>query len=257
MSLWEMVRPRAFRLFKKLRDGERGGIGIVLLFVIFAALLLVPFFIDFSSVEYSRRVAQTGGDAGAMAGARVLADNLALARERPAWWTRWTEPSAWYTDPEAAKLDRRREAVRLYRDEYYLRALRSAEPEKFAFQYATANIPRLRDWDFQMTRSGRVTRVEGYDFWDIRLRVACERPVELYGRNVYGKDLQAPATATSEVYLRGGSWRFDHELVDTRWVCDAYCTTPAGVVYCCASHLEYKYRARVYVGDQWKIQLIK
>ena len=224
---------------RKLIHNEQGAIGIVVLVIVFIAMLLVPFFIDIASVQYSRSKAQTGTDAAAMAAAVQLARDLSLCTE--------TGESDWYRNPEQAKENRRRKVINDYYD-HYSRVVNGGAHRQAAEQYARANVNNLRNWQYGYS-SGKSTSIEGKTFYDIRPFVRFSRPVQAFTKEISKRGFDTPAQATSEAYLDNKDIRA--WVSSTKWVCDVYCETGG----CCAGHWEYKARASLCV--EWKVRLIK
>lgn len=227
---------------KKLIHNEQGAIGIVVLLIVFIAIFLTPFLLDFANVQYSRSRAQTGTDAAAMAAAVQLAQDLSLCTE-------WTSPSGWYRDPEAAMEDRRRVAVGNYYGRYYSPFVNSGRHEQAANQYARANVNNLQNWQYSYS-FGKSISIKGRSFYDIRPFVRFARPVQTFTKELSKRGFDTPAQAASEVYLENGDWRFEASIVATRWVCDVPCESG-----CCAGHWEYKAIARFCI--KWKVRLIR
>jgi hypothetical protein len=242
---------------KEIIYDERGGIGIVILVIVFIALLLTPFLLHLASVQYARRMAQTGADAATMAGAVELAECLSL----------WNPPifssnGDHRDDREGAIEEAKRKAINYYYQEVYRNCIRAGRGLVMgkATEYASQNKCQLVNRREIVEFAIGSRSIDGYltvRFFIINGDV--ERLVKLWGWD-YGREFKTPARATAEVYLPhrpiGWDWwgREGEEFPDVdSWPCPECYTVGEEVV--CTPHTCYRAYARLPV--RWKVRLIK
>lgn len=173
---------------KHLRD-ESGAIKVVVLMVIFIALFTTPFFLDFASVYFARRIAQTGSDAGSLAAAKDYARALSIT---------------WHGGcGEAAESVMRRYSA-------YVRSVAADSGLGYnsARTYAGVNQNELAEYRCGPSASYRT--VDGVRVPHVRIFVTTKKPVYLLYQRLYGKSFETPAKAAAEVLMTDDDHWTDH-----------------------------------------------
>jgi hypothetical protein len=173
------MKERASSL-RAVAANERGGIGIIILVIVFIAILLTPIFLDLAVVYYGRRVAQTGADAAALAAAKEYADELS---------GRWEGECG--DSPDEVRED--------YRDE--------------VIDVAWGGIGYAWAWDYALANRVQLVSYSGYPYFDEPERVSggslphiyvdtkVEKPLDLWLDELYGRSFSSPAQARAKVYF--------------------------------------------------------
>jgi len=170
---------------RKVIRGERGGIGIVVLFVVLLALLLTPFILDFAIVQYGRRVAQTGADAASLAAIKEYAMLVSGG-----WHGYCGEP---------------KEMV-LWRYRYFvIQSAWSGIGQAWAADYAVYNETQLTEYRSYPVAS-RFEYVDDVPMPYIYVDVETQKPLSLFYEELYGQSFSSPAQARAESYVQ----QFDH-----------------------------------------------
>lgn len=171
-----MTRTTLVKLREQLAD-ESGANQLIVLAGVLGALLLIPVLFDFASVHYARRVSQTGVDAAVLAAAKEYAIPLTIE-----WAGTCGEPAS--------------DVVRRYL-EHVTGIGWSGIGAGPAEAYALANRTRLIKYRNYFI--GRSKVVDGVAIPFIEVYAETEKDISLLVR--YGQDFDAPARATSNVYL--------------------------------------------------------
>jgi hypothetical protein len=169
-----------------LAQNERGGIGIIVLVIVFIAILLTPVFLDLARVYYGRRVAQTGADAAALAAAKEYAEWLSGR-----WEGECGDP------PEDAILDYRQEVVDV---------AWSGIGYAWAEDYAMANDTRLVHYASYPLFEDRED-VAGVPLPRICVDTKAERSLDLWMEDLYDRGFSSPAEARAGMRLNDADWR--------------------------------------------------
>lgn len=231
---------------KRLVKDERGGGNMILMLALVLGIIAIsPFFVDLASVQYARRMAQTGTDAAALAAAKSLAMILSGVTPR-------VSDGEWHRSPSAAREAAHRVAAgRYFLDIYAGRALgglgRTAALAS-AQEYAEANRTVLQSGADIVHVSKSCTSISGYSICDVLVSCAVDREVALFMRDLYGRDFRTPAHASAEAYLvRYGFNDREH----TRQMCDYM--NEDGV--CTSWRTEYQVWS--FLVTNWKIRLVE
>jgi len=213
---------QVLKTLKRLRNDELGANMFVVISLCFAFILVTPFFVDFASLHYSRRVAQTGADAGAHAAAVEYALRLSYCPGEGCWGgSSW---DGFCAEPEQS-------VVMRYLQQVTSMANNEGLGRGYASQYANAHRSRLRQYrNYFPSHSGYIKSVSGVPIPAIATFARVQRPVDVIYDTLYGRSFQAPAKATGEAYL----WNYYH------WV------EPCG-------EEEIRHRFHFY----WKVRLIQ
>jgi hypothetical protein len=192
---------QVLKILKRLRDDELGANMFVVISLCFAFILVTPFFVDFASLHYSRRVAQTGADAGAHAAAVEYALRLSYCGGQGCWGGPVWQGAC--GEPEQAVVAR-------YLAQVASMANNVGLGRGYASQYANAHRSRLRQYrNYFPSHSGYTKSVSGIPIPAIATFATVHRPVDVIYDALYGRSFQAPAKATGEAYL----WRYNHWAV--------------------------------------------
>lgn len=201
------MRDGASSLQDLLRN-ERGGMGIIVLVIVFIGILLTPIFLDLAMVYHGRRVAQTAADAAALAAAKEYAEELS---------GRWEGVCG--NMPEEAMLDYRQEVV----------------------DVAWSGIGYAWAEDYAIANNTRLVSFSSYPFFEDRENVAdvplprvyvdteVDKLLKLWLHEVYGRPFSSPARARAGVRLNDADPRPEVCWIDgardTRYVFTFYWTT--------------------------------
>jgi len=184
---------------KRLRDDELGANMFVVISLCFAFILVTPFFVDFASLHYSRRVAQTGADAGAHAAAVEYALRLSYCVGEGCWGgTSW---DGFCMEPAQSVV------MRYLGQQVAVMASSEGLGRGYASQYANAHRSRLGQYrNYFPSHSGYTQNVSGVPIPAIATFARVQRPVDVIYDTLYGRSFRAPAKATGEAYL----WDYYH-----------------------------------------------
>lgn len=236
----------ALKWLKRLIEDERGGGNMILMLALVLGILAIsPFFVDLASVQYARRMAQTGADAGALAAAKSLAIVLSggTPRVSDGEWHRFLS--------DATEAAHGVAAGRYFLDVYVGRALggqgRTAALVS-AQQYAEANGTVLQTGANIVSVSESCTNIYGYSICDVLATCVVDREVALLMRDLYGRDFRTPAHASAEAYLV--RYEFNDDVRD-RQACEYM--NEDGV--CTAWRTEYQVWS--FLVTVWKIRLVE
>jgi hypothetical protein len=198
-----MMAPRAQSppsAWRRWHDGEQGANTFVVIAVCFSLILLTPIFVDYANLHFTRRVAQTGADSAALAAAIEYAKIQVLSVDR-------------HCGPCVSPgRERRAETEEYIRDILRPRATNPSIGQPFASAYALRHRTRLlhysNHWPFYNTN--KVYYKEGIPIYPLAIYVKGERPTDMAYQTWYGGPFEAPARATSEVYLKRVPWTETH-----------------------------------------------
>ena len=177
------------KLYQKLHQRlteESGANQLFILAILAGMLLVVPVLYDFSSVYYARRVSQTGSDAAVMAAAKDYAEALSIT---------WT--GICYEPPMSV--------VGRYWSTHVMPIGWSPMGAGSASVYASANRSQLTAYNNYFINDSK--NVDGVNIRYIEIYGETEKDINLLVD--YGRDFEAPAEATSVVFLD----RYERESV--------------------------------------------
>lgn len=192
---------RVVALGKKAYQDERGANMIITLAIAFGLLLLVPIFVDFASLHFSHRMAQTGADTAAHA----------AAVEFSYYWIESSLPgnpgnlsgrfwSDCRIDPDG------REAAKEYLDTVVrpTAELLTWQGWAAAASYASqhrATLERYNQWYGSHTNEETAIDDTGVVIKAIEIYAKTRHPTPIIYDQLYGEGYQTPAEATAELYL--------------------------------------------------------
>ena len=183
------------KALRRLRDDELGANMFVVMSLCFAFILVTPFFVDFASLHYSRRVAQTGADAGAHAAAVEYALQLSYCTGLGCWGGPFWQGTCGYEPPQAV-------VARYLSQRVMMMAYNQGLGRGVATQYAGMHrSPVINYRNIYPSHSGYIKSVVGVPIPAIATFARVQRPVDLIYQNLYGSSFLAPAKATGEAYL--------------------------------------------------------
>jgi len=211
-------------------EREKGGATQYLALAMAAGfLLLTPIFLNFFSVHITRRVAQTGADAAALAAARAYSDVL---RGRNPDKHGAPTVGACY-EPESSVRSR---AVADYLAFVYRKGRNRGIGYGWASQYARNNNTELAQFFPRMpSPSGKRTNVYGEWIPAVAVFAATRKDSPIMLSRIYGRNsASVPAKASAETYLEG----YDYQP-------QAYPCGKDGVYYL------------VWITYDWRTRLIK
>jgi hypothetical protein len=193
---------KVFSFLKTLRDDEHGANMFVVISICFALILVTPIFVDFASLHYSRRTAQTGADGGAHAAAVEYALRLSYGPGPGCWGG-----SVWagFCGEPAQSV-----VMRYLGQQVTPMAYNEGQGRGLASQYASMHRSRVVEYrNYFPSHSGYIKSVAGVPIPAIATFAKVRRPVDLIYQDLYGASFRAPAKATGEAYL----WRYNHWTV--------------------------------------------
>jgi hypothetical protein len=183
------------KALKRLRDNELGANMFVVISLSFAFILVTPFFVDFASLHYSRRVAQTGADAGAHAAAVEYALQLSYCAGLGCWGGPFWQGTCGFDPPQVPVANYLSQRVMMM-------ASNEGLGRGVATQYAAMHRSPLIDYrNIYPSHSGYFKTVVGIPIPAIATFDKVRRPVDLIYEDLYGMSFRAPAKATGEAYL--------------------------------------------------------
>lgn len=198
-----LEQTRSPRLtLRALHRNELGANQFVVLTICFGLILLTPIFVDFASLNFSRRVSQTGADAAALAAAVEYAQFWNLSRIN-------------HCGPcVLAGTERQMETLQYIGTVLVPTAYNTGIGYPYAMEYAFKHNAQVIEYRHHWPSHvfTKIKYQEGIPIFPVAIYAKTERPADLiYQGGVpdpegkwlggYGSLFLAPAKATAEVYL--------------------------------------------------------
>jgi len=179
---------------------------VVIMLIAVALLLTVPVFVDYASLHYTRRVAQTGADAAALAAA------ISYAEEFSIHWPAYDAVLGWVARILCCKttcfMSGNEQCVMLF---YMLHVLIYGNQDSIgkddAEDYADKNGTEMEDYDaapvpFMLYNFPRLILIDYIPVPPIGVKVAVSREAPMIYGQLYGQDeFVVKASAIAEAYL--------------------------------------------------------
>jgi hypothetical protein len=230
-----------------LLNREDGASMIIIMIVAVGLFMMVPVFVDYASLHYTRRVTQTGADAAALAAAIDYANDLSI--HWPSWSGRGLIPKfACCYGPLCPNRSSRVSkicVISFYVGLYVLiDGNRDSIGDGSADDYAQRNGTEVADYSastFSGYEAQRIHFVEGIPVPPVSVKVKAERRAPMIYANLYGRnDFTVHASARAEAYL-------DRYSSGTEW---------CGYFVCCKKWFCLPARVPNY-DFHWKVRLVE
>jgi hypothetical protein len=213
---------------------ERGATMFVVIAIIFALLLFTPVLIDYASLHFTHRLAQTAADAGAHAAAvscaKELSVNTAAYIQTPLTWlvccTCWTDDMCvltiyqtlyvWLMAGAMDCMDGRSQAEDYVKNN----GAELVNYEMVPFPFTFYAIPRFR-------------LVDNFPILPVKTEVSAKRKVPMIYKSLYRQEFEVQAHARAEAFLKSEQKGIQ--------VCVGACFPWIGVV----STYDFKWAARI------------
>jgi hypothetical protein len=218
---------------------ERGATMFVVIAIMFALLLFTPILIDYASLHFTHRLAQTAADASAHAAAVSCAKELSIntAKWHDKYW--FHKPMVWLACCTCWPEDMC--VLTIYQVDFVWLVsglLHCRDSEDQAKEYVERNGAELVRYEmapfpFTFYYFPRIKLVNDFPILPVKTEVSVKRKVPMIYSAFYGRDFEVQAHARAEAFL--GAYEKSRQL------CVGPCEPWVGKV----STYEFKWRARI------------